>query len=1008
MTYIDPEIKDRIIEVSNTDMEAVIRKFTKLVPSGANKVGECHNCNKAKGLSFSPSKSIVKCFSCDTSATSSVAYLTNFEKMSFPEALHLLADMFEILVEEKKPKGKKQSKRTAKMSFCDQKLKSSGIKIKDITYKERVSKTKEIEKRRYEKGGFNQYGVLDYSIDDMLLNYLGLDGKPIYFIPKKSTKQKPLVRVRHQFPQHHLNRAGDEIKYASPGGSGSHLWYPNRTIYNVKAQIPFDTLIVTEGELKADALALLGFLVVGVMGIHNFAYSNEMPEAFYKILKSCGVKNVIFLLDTDWQDISIKNTKAVEHRPRTFFSAVKKFRKYFYGFAPEIELNIYFGHHLSKKSKGIDDFIVDELKKDKEKLFPDFQKALTDRTGKSEYLQLYNITTISEYKLQEFWHLDSSESFFDAYKEQLIKLKTFKAFKLKRKVNDDGEIEIDQKILDHEKYWIEEYTGKNKSQLKISFDPLQIYNFLRNRNFGRYYQGRPTEKTASNYSLIYIEDRIVYEIDPLYIQLYIKQYTLELDNPHKKDIARMLLRNLSYYLGQDKLSRMDELHPKFYEPQRFSQYVFFEKWACKIDDKKIKLESLNNSQYNIWAKNIVQFEPKIINNYFEIKRAGDDWIINDFEKPNTKSHWERSEIVQFLWKTSMTYWKKYQHLITKKDGTKEWINKDPKDIVQPTLEELKDTKAHFVSKLIALGSTFYDYWNAAERKAIIAMDMEESEVGKSQGGSGKSFFCEIPGKLNPQFIIDGKNKKTLEDAHVYEGVTESTKTIFFDDCRVNFDFESLFNIITRRELSVNPKGLKKFTVPSPHILLATNHAINANVASEIRRQYIVAFSDYYNVHRTIGDDFGHQLFEEWDQIQWNYFYNLIFISIQLFLQHGFKYKAPMQNIEKRRLRQKIGENFLEWATMQFGYSSEWLNQHVEKKYACDTYLRDYPNDAKWMDVRKFKSKCKDFAKYAGLDFNPSKQGEAIKSGNLEYICLANKEYRKQDAEKIERDGYKPY
>ena len=126
--YIPNDIKEKIIDASNRGMEDVISKFTKLLPSGANKQGECHQCGKPKGLMYSPSKNIAKCFSCDTAAASSISYLTKFEKMDFVDALLLLADQFNIDIDQPKPKkSKRKAKINAKISFCEAKLKSSGI-----------------------------------------------------------------------------------------------------------------------------------------------------------------------------------------------------------------------------------------------------------------------------------------------------------------------------------------------------------------------------------------------------------------------------------------------------------------------------------------------------------------------------------------------------------------------------------------------------------------------------------------------------------------------------------------------------------------------------------------------------------------------------------------------------------------------------------------------------------------------------------------------------------------
>ncbi|MDV7400936.1 hypothetical protein RZS08_56490, partial [Arthrospira platensis SPKY1] len=99
------------------------------------------------------------------------------------------------------------------------------------------------------------------------------------------------------------------VKYRSPYGSGSQLWLPQATIRAYQQGIEHDTLIVTEGEKKAEKLAIEGNLSVGIMGIHNFNARGEMPHYFFSILKKNNIKNVIFMLDTDWKDLSLKPGK---------------------------------------------------------------------------------------------------------------------------------------------------------------------------------------------------------------------------------------------------------------------------------------------------------------------------------------------------------------------------------------------------------------------------------------------------------------------------------------------------------------------------------------------------------------------------------------------------------------------------------------------------------------------------------------------------------------------------
>jgi hypothetical protein len=186
-------------------------------------------------------------------------------------------------------------------------------------------------------------------------------------------------------------------------------------------------------------------------------------------------------------------------------------------------------------------------------------------------------------------------------------------------------------------------------------------------------------------------------------------------------------------------------------------------------------------------------------------------------------------------------------------------------------------------------------------------------------------------------------------------------------------------------------------VDPPKFIVITNHALNGEGNSFDRRQYAISFSDYYNSHRTVGDQFGHQLFHEWDYNQWNLFYNWMAECIQLYLRHGLTYVIPGEAIERRKIRQQIGESFLNWASLMYDreidHSGEpagvFLNKKIEKGFLLSRYLDIYPKERRYVDATKLKDKLIKYARYAGLSFNPIRNGGRIKSNGQEFFILAD-------------------
>jgi hypothetical protein len=111
------------------------------------------------------------------------------------------------------------------------------------------------------------------------------------------------------------------------------------------------------------------------------------------------------------------------------------------------------------------------------------------------------------------------------------------------------------------------------------------------------------------------------------------------------------------------------------------------------------------------------------------------------------------------------------------------------------------------------------------------------------------------------------------------------------------------------------------------------------------------------------------------------------------MQHAdlSKFGLESGDITRRKLRQNIGEDFLEFADLYWA-DGPMLNRVVLKERIMDDYLVKYPSHRKFMDVRLIKEKSQLYAKYVGLDYNPMAKNPAdprIKSDGQEFICLAD-------------------
>jgi DNA primase len=981
-TYIPDEKVEEIRKASN--LLDVIETHIELRKQGSSYVGDCPCCGGKKKFNYHPKKEIFKCFRCDIGGNSAEGFLTKVQGMDWKEAMLHLADRYGVMIIEENQNqngSKTKMSRNRKIKFRDAQLAASGIPI-DYQKIFLDGDEGQVESDRYQAATIDKSWNVIHG-DDMVLHYLDIDGNLLYYKDQKG-RNKPLIRVRWSNPLHHRDRDAKPIKYQSPYGSGSQLWIPNWMIKAYKKSEMFETLYICEGEKKADKMCLHGMPAVGIMGIHNFATGGDMPHYFDMIIKRCNVANVVFVLDADWQDLSIKDGKAVDQRPRTFLSAITKFKKYFEAMAfVGYDLRLYFAAGKDKEQKGIDDLLVNFLQGKEHELLEDFDSARMDPEGKGEYVDVYEISGAGPHKLSSYWNLHSKPAFVNAHKEELQKLKVFKYGKFQHRFNEQGELELAQKLMPQEQYWKKEQFETRTGQVKVkySFDYVNVLEFLRNRGFGLY------EFDKEKYRFIQLETRIVKDVSHHKIQRFILDFTRELDDHQEsKEVLELLLRGGKQYLGPDKLMNMHMLKPTFQEPDKECQYLYFDKVYWKITADDIVERPIEELPRHVWEDRVLDFNPKLLPPMAHLERDGEEWDV----RLNNKFY--DAEMALFFYNSSAFHWRKLQEESEDEHGNIIFVEREKKEEV--SRKELQHSLSVMVAKMMAAGYILHEYKDRSQMKAIICMDGEDSEVGRSMGGTGKSVWSTQFEYMIPTEVIDGKRKNLTDDPHLYSNVDERTQLIIFDDCRVNIDFENFFSQITRG-IEVNPKGEKRFKIEPPKFIFNTNAAINGEGASYSRRQYYLTFSDYYNQHRTIKDEFGHLFFFEWDYEQWNLFYNWMAICIQTYLKYGLKYTIPSKDVERRRLRQVIGENVIEFFEMKYGPEGEWLNKEVEKRWAYQEYLEEYPSDKRYLNSRRFKNKFRKYAQYAGLDYNVVRAGEEddrIRRNGREYLLISDEEY----------------
>lgn len=1025
---INQETKELILSTSRN--EDIIQDFQTLKKSGKDYKGDCPQCGAKNKFSVSPAKNIYKCYSCDWGGNNPVKYLCEVKKMKFPEALEYMAKKYGISITNI-PKGPQKKNKVKELTFRDIQLASSGISEGDQKTLAYIDDDTQKEVDLFVAATINEYGQ-EVPGDDMIINYYDLDGKQIMYQKDKSTKMLPLLRIRYQFPEHHLDKDGKPVKYRSPYKSGSHLFIPPqiREAYQSGRQIK--RLFIQEGEKKALKCCIHGISSVGIMGIQNIAHNGQLPYDFQLLIKRCNVEEVIFVLDSDYDHLSnnLKRGSRIDQRPRSFFYAVKNFREYFKAFVNQgVYLQIYFGHVLENEhgEKGIDDLMANQFKLKEKEIYDDINSALNEKAGTGKYFQFYNISTMSDTKLMEIWSLQDIEEFCNKYKEQLANLEEFYFSKTKWKFNESGKIIPYQPLEEDEQYWKKEVfenpkTGFQKTSFKFSY--TCAYNFLFRRGFGRIMMSN------RNYQFCEVDNKIVKIVEPYQIRDYMIEFTKGVvPREERTDVLDFLYRGGKMYFGPDSLGHLDFVKPRFELADKNFQYIFFKEKYWKITAEGIEEKPLSTLPDYVWEDKINDFDATWLGNDFMTVKRIDQSYLKKIEKPIREMYdvsdedletlignfniafseaSQKCHFMKFLVNTSDFYWYKHLHPETR----------TPAETDNRSMTEAFESNLHLLSKLTAMGYLLHKFRDKSCEKAVIAMDGKNSEVGDSNGRTGKSLLGMAIGKVIPQVYIGGKSKDLVNDAFLFEEVDEKTDNVFIDDVRANIDFEFFFPIITGK-MQINAKGARKFTLSeqeTPKIYLTTNHAISGTTSSFRDRQFLIAFSDYYDDNYKPINDFGVNFFSEWDHEQWNLFYNLVAYSLVLYfkaLKEGWGVSGsgliqpPIERLERRKMRQYFGENFLLWADEYFGVTetdsgveidatNANINEEKTRKDLYESFMDQAPSERKFTTAQRFKNKFRTWAQYRELVFNPyqedkrtgKKHGGDIKKGGIEYFRVS--------------------
>lgn len=208
---------------------------------------------------------------------------------------------------------------------------------------------------------------------NILIPYYTVTGAACTYKRGEERWSKDYVLTRLRVPR--IDPDGKEIKYMIPKGAGTFPWIPPNVMHCYREAFPIDTLVLTEGAIKAWSGYIRGLYIIGLTSISH--YKDRAIETLHhdivEVIKRCKTKNLVWLVDgdaksltKDWQAVIAaeaeggekKELPQLDKKPRLFFSSAERIRE----LTKDYGCDIYFANIHSESvpgnPKGLDDLFL--------------------------------------------------------------------------------------------------------------------------------------------------------------------------------------------------------------------------------------------------------------------------------------------------------------------------------------------------------------------------------------------------------------------------------------------------------------------------------------------------------------------------------------------------------------------------------------------------------------------------------------------------------------------------
>lgn len=407
------------------------------------------------------------------------------------------------------------------------------------------------------------------------------------------------------------------------------------------------------------------------------------------------------------------------------------------------------------------------------------------------------------------------------------------------------------------------------------------------------------------------------EISTAEIKGYVREY-MSANAKHCDDVIKsQVMRKLNKeYLRDDMLEWLKPHDIDWLRDSRSTAYFFYKNTWIEIDAQGVRCIEANDKVGGyIWKDQIINRDIQLIGNSDEFGH---------------------SEFALFIWNiTTGISTEKFQTI--------------PDEAKTPLLDRF-----HHMCRTI--GYILHNFKDPANPRAVILTDEVISD--NPEGGVGKGVFLKGLSKIKNMVTMDGKSFNASK-SFLWQRVTLSTQIIALEDVSRFFDFEKQFSMITEG-IEVEKKNKDSFYIPyeeSPKLLITSNYVIQGTGASHERRRIEIELKQYYKPNFSPRDEFGHNLYDDWSEAEWNLFDNFMMWCVHQYLLFGVA-KPENKNLSLKKLKNSVPEAFIEW----FRLKEIIHGEYYELGQLCNEF-RAIDHDSIKVTNRKISSWIKAYCDY---------------------------------------------